>query len=194
MSVSNWTLEDIVLALSIFAIGVLLGGVATLYLPSQPSAGTSQVPWVISGIALPILVALVSSYFSIHIQFEKKREERIEQEKEQWLVKTVSILQQIYLVCTQLESNEPVEDREELQNLDSLMSKLMEHYVEAPGEIDRDIAELVFKIQRNYRDPDADNLNTDHFRGEFSEQVDSTLGQVGKESTRINEENLPLYR
>jgi len=137
---------------------------------------------------------LVSSYFSIHIQFEKKREERIEQEKEQWLVKTVSILQQIYLVCTQLESNEPVEDREELQNLDSLMSKLMEHYVEAPGEIDRDIAELVFKIQRNYRDPDADNLNTDHFRGEFSEQVDSTLGQVGKESTRINEENLPLYR
>lgn len=193
MAASDLSAEHIVGGLVAFAIGLIVGSGATQHIATQQSNASSPVPWVISGIALPIVVAIISAYFSASWSKKKSIEDRIEREQEQWLIKTISILQRVYLECTELDQDKSVEEYSDLGDLDELMSELTKHYVEAPGEINRDIAKAVFEIQRAYHSQGLENI-VSYLRTEFSQKVDSTIGLVGAESDRIEEENLPLYR
>lgn len=193
MSTFDLSAEQVVWGLVILAIGIIIGSLLTPQMASDQNGSSQSIPWVISGIALPIIVALISAYASTALNTAKKRQERIDREQEEWLVRTISILQQIYLECINLDRDRSVDDTNELNNIEDLISKLNKHYVEAPGEIDRDIVESVFEVQDKYRSHDSDNIIR-YLRGEFSQNIDETMGIIGNRSKRVEEDNLPLYR
>lgn len=200
-------------AIMALVVGISLGVVlSSIFIPNRSLPDTAS--FVFESALAPLLVAILGAYASVGLRIRRDRIKQRQQERLQWKLQTVSLLQRIALELNRLDRDaeisrpEPTavyqyDDKGPLSHVDSLFVELMEQYTEAPPEIDElwkvDIArlKLAYDDPGNHpeidQDPAKTSMDFSYLINWFQPQLEHVLHKLGDNTEGVTAEQLPRY-
>lgn len=196
---------------------VMVGAALGLVVGTLFRGGVSiveAVPPFFTSIIAPIIIALLGAYISvvIGIQYERIKDRR--QEKLQWKLRTVSLLQRIALEINRIDHNVKLERSEltavyqydeegALSHVDSLFIELMEQYTNAPPGIDESWKIEISRLKHAYSDPgnhpeidknpNETSMTVDYLKRWFKPELERVLHELGEATEGVSADQLPRY-